>query len=109
MYVGNLPFSSTEDCLRTLFTAYGEVTDIFLPTDRDSGRLRGFAFVTMSTPEQMQSAIAALDSQDWNGRPLTVNEAQPKAPNAYKAAPSGPKSYNRQGDRGNYNSRGSRW
>lgn len=82
MYVGNLPFSSTEDAVRDLFTNFGDVTDVFLPVDRYTGRLRGFAFVTMATAGQMQEAITGVDSTDWNGRKLAVNEAQPKTAGA---------------------------
>ena len=77
MYVGNLPFDAAENDLRGLFSNYGDVTDIHLPFDRDSGRPRGFAFVTMDTPEGMQEAIKQLDSQPFMGRPMTVNEARP--------------------------------
>ena len=78
MYVGNLPFSATETDLRTLFSDYGAVTDLFLPVDRDTGRPRGFAFVTMDTPTAMQEAINGLNEKDFMGRPLAINEARPK-------------------------------
>ena len=78
MYVGNLPFSATELDVRELFSQYGDVTDIHLPMDRESGRPRGFAFVTMATAEQMTAAIAALQGQEFQGRALAVNEARPK-------------------------------
>ena len=78
MYVGNLPFSATETDLRTLFSDYGAVTDLFLPVDRDTGRPRGFAFVTMDTPTAMQEAIKGLNEKDFMGRPLAINEARPK-------------------------------
>lgn len=76
MYVGNLPFSSSDQDLRGLFSEYGNVTDVHIPTDRDSGRPRGFGFVTMDTKEAMVSAIKGLDGQDFQGRALRVNEAQ---------------------------------
>ncbi len=76
MYVGNLPFSSTEMDLRSLFAEYGDVTDVHLPTDRDTGRQRGFAFVTMGSKDAMVSAIKGLDGKDHQGRPLRINEAQ---------------------------------
>jgi RNA recognition motif-containing protein len=76
MYVGNIPFSVTELDLRSLFGEYGDVTDVHIPTDRDSGRPRGFAFVTMGSKDAMVSAIKALDGQDFQGRALRVNEAQ---------------------------------
>ena len=78
MYVGNLPFSASELDVRELFTQYGDVTDIHLPMDRESGRPRGFAFVTMASAEQMQAAIKALHGQEFQGRAMTVNEARPK-------------------------------
>ena len=78
MYVGNLPFSASELDVRELFSQYGDVTDIHLPMDRESGRPRGFAFVTMATAEQMTAAIAALQGYDFQGRALAVNEARPK-------------------------------
>ncbi|MFM2242472.1 MAG: hypothetical protein RLZ97_1327 [Verrucomicrobiota bacterium] len=78
MYVGNLPFDTHEDDLRGLFGTYGSVTDVHLPTDRESGRPRGFAFVTMDSRESMESAIKGLDGEDFNGRALRINEAQPR-------------------------------
>ena len=78
MYVGNLPFSATETDLRELFGRYGAVTDILLPADRDSGRPRGFAFVTMDTDTAMNAAINELNGKEWNGRTLAINEARPR-------------------------------
>ncbi len=80
MYVGNLPFSATDEDLRGLFGAFGDVTDVHIPTDRDSGRPRGFAFVTMGSKDAMVSAIKALDGEDFQGRALKVNEAQAREP-----------------------------
>ena len=78
MYVGNLPFSATDVDLRDLFAQFGGVTDVFLPMDRESGRPRGFAFVSMDTPEAMTAAITGLNGKDFGGRSLTINEARPK-------------------------------
>ena len=78
MYVGNLPFESTEDEIREAFAAHGPVEEVAVVMDRDTGRPRGFAFVTMSEREGMEAAISALDGQDFNGRTLTVNEARPR-------------------------------
>ncbi|HCN79120.1 MAG TPA: hypothetical protein DIT13_18295, partial [Verrucomicrobiales bacterium] len=78
MYVGNLPFKASEADLRDLFSQFGGVTDVFLPMDRESGRPRGFAFVSMDTPEAMNAAIAGLNGKDFGGRVLTINEARPK-------------------------------
>ena len=77
IYVGNLPFSSTEDDLRTLFSTYGNVISCVLPTDRETGRPRGFGFVEMENADAA-AAIAALDGRDFQGRSLRVNEAQPR-------------------------------
>ena len=78
MYVGNLPFDTTEVELRELFGQHGEVTDAHIMMDRDTGRARGFAFVSMSSKEEMESAIKVLHGQMLNGRALTVNEARPR-------------------------------
>ncbi len=78
MYVGNLPFTASSEELQDLFSQYGTVTDIHLPTDRESGRPRGFAFVTMGSKDEMVQAIKGLDGEDFGGRPLRVNEAQPR-------------------------------
>ena len=78
MYVGNLPFTATDNELRDLFSQFGTVTDIHLPTDRDSGRPRGFAFVTMDTDTAMNAAIAEWNGKEWNGRTLAINEARPR-------------------------------
>ncbi len=73
IYVGNLPFSATEDQIRELFSQYGEVQSVSLIADRDTGRPRGFGFVEM---ENAQEAIRALDGQPFEGRDLKVNEAR---------------------------------
>ncbi len=78
MYVGNLSFKTTESDLRTAFGQFGAVTDIYVATDRETGRPRGFAFVTMSTADESQAAIAKMNGSDLDGRALTVNEARPK-------------------------------
>ena len=78
MYVGNLPFSATDAEVRELFAQYGDVTDVHLPMDREMGRPRGFAFVTMGDTAGMNSAIQALNGKEWQGRSLAVNEARPR-------------------------------
>ena len=78
MYVGNLPFSATEAELRELFAQYGDVTDVHLPMDREMGRPRGFAFVTMGDATAMNNAIQALNGKEWQGRALAINEARPR-------------------------------
>lgn len=78
MYVGNLPFKATAQDITDLFGQFGGVTDVFMPVDRDSGRPRGFAFVSMDTPEAMQAAITGLNGKDFGGRLLAINEARPR-------------------------------
>jgi RNA recognition motif-containing protein len=77
LYVGNISFQSTQDDIRQAFEAGGRtVTDVFIPTDRDTGRPRGFAFVEMGSPEEAQAAIEELNGTDLGGRTLQVNEAR---------------------------------
>ena len=78
MYVGNIPFSTSDDELKELFGEFGEVTDVHIPEDRESGRPRGFAFVTMDSKDAMVSAIKDLDGAEFGGRNLRVNEAKPR-------------------------------
>lgn len=75
LYVGNLPFSATEEDLRPLFEQHGPVVSISVITDRDTGRSRGFAFVEMEAPAGAEAAISALDGQEFEGRALRVNPA----------------------------------
>lgn len=77
LYVGNLPFTSTEESIRELFTAHGAVEKVSLIADRDTGQPRGFAFVEMSNADASR-AMQALNGKDFGGRPLKVNEAQDK-------------------------------
>ncbi|SBV93539.1 putative RNA-binding protein RbpA [uncultured delta proteobacterium] len=79
IYVGNLPWSATEDQVRNLFSQYGTVNSVNLVTDRETGRARGFGFVEMADADAA-GAIQALDGTSMDGRNLKVNEAQPKAP-----------------------------
>ncbi len=76
IYVGNLPFTSTEDELRTLFARHGSVESVAVITDRETGRPRGFAFVEMADATAAADAIKALDGTQLGGRALRVNEAQ---------------------------------
>jgi RNA recognition motif-containing protein len=78
LYVGNLTFDTTDQDLRELFTQYGKPTDVALVTDRETGRSRGFGFVTMGNAEEGNAAINALEGKDFQGRNLTVNEARPR-------------------------------
>ena|SRR2546430_14793522 len=78
LYVGNLSFDVTEDDLRNMLSPHGPVNEINVIMDRETGRARGFAFVTMNTQEAATAAITALNGKDWKGRSLTVNEARPR-------------------------------
>ena len=79
IYVGNLPWSATEDEVQALFAEYGKVRSVKLVSDRETGRARGFGFVEMDDAEA-QAAIEALDNHNFGGRTLRVNEAKPRAP-----------------------------
>ena len=96
IYVGNLPFRTSADDLRTLFEEHGVVQDCVIPMDRETQRSRGFGFVDMDDADA-QSAISALDGIDFDGRQLRVNEARPRTPGGGGGGGGG---YNR--DRGGY-------
>ena len=78
VYVGNLSYEVTEDDLRQVVAEYGSVNRVQLPTDRETGRMRGFAFVEMGTEAEETAAIDALDGAEWMGRDLKVNKAKPR-------------------------------
>ena len=78
LYVGNLPYTVTEDTLRDLFAQYGEIVSVSIPTDRDTGRARGFAFVEMEADAAADAAIQGLDGSQLEGRTIRVNEARPQ-------------------------------
>lgn len=78
LFVGNLSFNTTENDLQDAFAAHGTVIETNLMLDRATGRPRGFGFVTMSSPEEAQKAIEALNGASLDGRPLTVNVARPR-------------------------------
>jgi len=80
LYVGNLPYETTESDLQTLFESAGQVSTINIVRDRATGQARGFAFVEMSDAEGARRAISELDKHAFGGRNLTVNEAKPMAP-----------------------------
>ena len=80
LYVGNLPFSATDQILNDTFSQCGKVESAKIITDRDSGRSKGFGFVEMSTEAEAQDAISKFNGADYNGRAMTVNEAKPMAP-----------------------------
>ncbi|OKH36862.1 RNA-binding protein [[Phormidium ambiguum] IAM M-71] len=92
IYVGNLSYEVTEKDLNEVFAEYGAVKRVQVPTDRETGRMRGFAFVEMSTEAEETAAIDALDGAEWMGRSLKVNKAKPRE--------------DRGGNRGGYGGRG---
>ncbi|HEX7086392.1 MAG TPA: RNA-binding protein [Vicinamibacterales bacterium] len=80
LFVGNIPFDTTESDLETLFAEAGTVESVTVMRDRDTGRARGFAFVQMSSAADAQNAIGRFNEQPFGGRRLTVNEARPQQP-----------------------------
>jgi RNA recognition motif-containing protein len=92
LYVGNLSYEVTQEDLNAVFAEYGSVKRIQLPTDRETGRLRGFGFVEMGTEAEESAAIEALDGAEWMGRDLKVNKAKPREDRG---------SFNGGGNRGN--------
>lgn len=86
IYVGNLSYRATEADLRAVFADYGEVKRVVLPTDRETGRMRGFAFVDMNEDAQEDAAITELDGAEWMGRQLRVNKAKPREDNSRRGS-----------------------
>lgn len=78
IYIGNLSFQASEDDIREVFSEYGKVSRVSLPTDRETGRKRGFAFVDMEEDDKEDLAISELDGAEWLGRELKVNKAKPR-------------------------------
>ena len=78
IYVGNLSYNATEPDIREVFEQYGAVKRIVVPTDRDTGKMRGFAFVDMESDEDEDTAIQDLNGAEWMGRNLKVNKAKPR-------------------------------
>jgi len=103
IYVGNFSFSVTESELRSLFEPHGSIESATIATDRDTGRSRGFGFVSMPNDEEAEKAMAALNGKDLGGRALTVNEARPQTQR------SGFRVGRRGGDRNSRQRRGPRW
>ncbi len=81
IYIGNLSYQATEEDLKSVFEDYGTVKRVVLPTDRETGRMRGFAFVEMSDDTSEDKAITSLDGAEWMGRNLKVNKARPREEN----------------------------
>ncbi|MEM9882108.1 MAG: RNA-binding protein [Planctomycetota bacterium] len=111
LYVGNLNFRTTEDGLRALMENYGTVTDLVILNDRETGRSRGFGFVTFSDAEAGKKAIEDLHEQDFEGRNLVVNEARPREerPAGSYGGGGGGYSGGRGGGGGGYKRRDSSW
>jgi len=103
IYVGNFSFSMTESELRSLFEPHGSIESATIATDRDTGRSRGFGFVSMPSDEEAEKAMAALNGKDLGGRALTVNEARPQTQRI------GFRDGGRGGDRKPRQRRGPRW
>ena len=80
LYVGNLAFDTSEDAIRQAFAEFGEVTEVKLMLDRETGRSRGFSFVTMADPQAAQKALAQMSGRMLDGRPLRVDEAEERKP-----------------------------
>lgn len=78
IYVGNISYEVTEEDLRSVFSEYGSVRRVTIPTDRETGRPRGFAFVEMKEDSEEEAAIEALDGAEWMSRELKVNKARPR-------------------------------
>jgi len=78
IYVGNMSYQMTEDSLGAVFSEYGEVSKVTLITDRETGRAKGFGFITMNNDEEARTAIEALNEKEVDGRTLRVNEAKPR-------------------------------
>ncbi|MBS0017595.1 MAG: RNA-binding protein [Arthrospira sp. SH-MAG29] len=78
IYVGNLSYDVTDEDLKNVFAEYGTVKRVHLPTDRETGKFRGFAFVEMDTQEEETRAIEELDGAEWMGREIKVNQARPR-------------------------------
>ncbi|MDJ1182720.1 RNA recognition motif domain-containing protein [Roseofilum casamattae] len=78
VYVGNLSYDATQEDVDAVFAEYGTVKRVALPMDRETGRMRGFAFVDMSSDAEEAAAIEALDGAEWMGRTIRVNKAQPR-------------------------------
>ena len=78
IYIGNLPFNATEDEIREVFAAFGQVNSVTIIKDKMSGRSRGFGFVEMAEDAESQNAIQALNGKDFKGRGMVVNEARPR-------------------------------
>lgn len=102
LFVGNLSYNVTTDQLRDKFSEFGTVVDAIVLTDKFSGRSKGFGFVTMSSAEEANAAVAALNEQELDGRKMLVNVARPKAPREFGGGNGGGGGYSR-GPRRDFN------
>jgi len=113
LFVGNLPFGTTEDALREHFAPFGEVQQVRIMTDRDTGKSRGFAFVEMAQDDDAEKAVAGLNGKDFDGRALTINEARPRperSGGSHSGGGFGGKRHGgRDSSRGDRSSRDRRW
>ena len=98
LYVGNLPFSATEESVTALFSKYGSLKSVNLIRDRDTGQTKGFGFVEYTNQADAQKAVSELNGKDFNGRALKVNMARPKETGGSRGGRGG-KSYGRDNDR----------
>lgn len=96
IYVGNLSYQVTQEDLNAIFADYGSVKRVQLPVDRETGRLRGFGFVEMSSESEEAAAIEALDGAEWMGRELKVNKAKPREPKGPSGGGNRDKSFSRR-------------
>lgn len=99
IYVGNLSYSVTQEDVEQAFAEYGTVKRVQIPIDRETGRVRGFAFVEMGSEAEEDSAIDALDGAEWMGRDLKVNKARPREERGSSGGGGGGWNNNRRGDR----------
>lgn len=107
LYVGNLPYSTSEDDLRSLFSQAGTVNSVALIKDRDTGRSKGFAFVEMSSQAEAERAISMFNSYEMDGRPLKVNMARPQEERGgFGSRGGGGGGYGQRGGGGGYGQRG---
>jgi RNA recognition motif-containing protein len=99
LFVGNLPYNATEAELRALFSTVGQLSNVYLPTDRETGKLRGFAFIEFSERAHAEEAIRRFNNELFKGRPLTVNEARAREERPRTSMPPRTPSYNTQAGR----------
>lgn len=106
LYVGNLPFSATDQDLNNIFAQVGQIASAKVITDRESGRSKGFGFVEFANDQDAENAISQFNGADYNGRPMVVNEARPMVP---REGGGGRGGFSDRGNRSNNNNGGNRW